>query len=61
MPAALAGVIALVFVLFVRSPAPPASIDIVFSDDGISQPTSFLVLSIEDHGIMELQLHFRRD
>ena len=36
------------------------SIDIVFADYGISQPTSFLVLSIEDHGTMELQLHFRR-
>jgi polyisoprenoid-binding protein YceI len=36
------------------------SIDIVFADYGIAQPTSFLVLSIEDHGTMELQLHFRR-
>ena len=35
------------------------SIDIQFSDYGIEQPTSFLVLSIEDHGTMELQLHFR--
>ena len=39
---------------------PAGSIDIVFADDGIAQPTSFLVLSIEDHGTMELQLHFRR-
>jgi polyisoprenoid-binding protein YceI len=36
------------------------SIDILFSDYAIERPTSFLVLSIEDHGIMELQLHFRR-
>ena len=37
-----------------------ASIDILFADYGISQPTSFLVLSIEDHGTVEPQLHFRR-
>ena len=36
------------------------SLDIAFADYSIEQPTSFLVLSIEDHGIMELQLHFRR-
>lgn len=36
------------------------SLDIAFADYGIEQPTSFLVLSIEDHGVMELQLHFRR-
>lgn len=36
------------------------SIEIQFADYGIEQPTSFIVLSIEDHGIMELQLHFRR-
>ncbi|MEO8273197.1 MAG: YceI family protein [Chloroflexota bacterium] len=36
------------------------SIDILFADYSIERPTSFLVLSIEDHGIMELQLHFRR-
>jgi polyisoprenoid-binding protein YceI len=36
------------------------SIEIVFADFSIEKPTSFLVLSIEDHGIMELQLHFRR-
>jgi polyisoprenoid-binding protein YceI len=36
------------------------SIDILFDDYGIEQPSSFLVLSIEDHGIMEFQLHFRR-
>jgi polyisoprenoid-binding protein YceI len=35
------------------------SIDIQFADYSIEQPTSFVVLSIEDHGIMELQLHFR--
>lgn len=36
------------------------SITIPFSDYSIQRPTSFLVLSIEDHGVMELQLHFRR-
>ena len=36
------------------------SIDILFADYDIERPTSFLVLSIEDHGIMEFQLHFRR-
>lgn len=36
------------------------SIDIAFADYAIERPTSFLVLSIEDHGVMELQLHFRR-
>lgn len=35
------------------------SIEIRFADYGIAQPRSFLVLSIEDHGIMEFQLHFR--
>ena len=36
------------------------SIDILFADYSIERPTSFAVLSIEDHGIMEFQLHFRR-
>ena len=36
------------------------SVDILFVDYGIAQPTSFLVLSIEDHGTMEFQLDFRR-
>lgn len=35
------------------------SIDIQFADFQIEQPSSFIVLSIEDHGIMEFQLHFR--
>jgi polyisoprenoid-binding protein YceI len=35
-------------------------IEILFADYDIDRPTSFLVLSIEDHGIMEFQLHFRR-
>jgi polyisoprenoid-binding protein YceI len=35
------------------------SIDIAFADYQIEQPTSFLVLSIEDHGTMEFKLHFR--
>lgn len=34
-------------------------IDLLFADYGIERPTSFVVLSIEDHGTMELQLHFR--
>jgi polyisoprenoid-binding protein YceI len=36
------------------------SLDILFADYAIEQPRSFLVISIEDHGVMELQLHFRR-
>ena len=35
-------------------------IEILFADYDIDRPTSFLVLSIEDHGIMEFQLHFRK-
>jgi polyisoprenoid-binding protein YceI len=35
------------------------SIDIVFADYGIEPPSSFAVLSIDDHGIMEFQLVFR--
>jgi polyisoprenoid-binding protein YceI len=35
------------------------SIDILFADYSIERPSSFIVLSIEDHGIMEFQLHFR--
>jgi polyisoprenoid-binding protein YceI len=35
------------------------SIDIVFADYGVEPPSSFKVLSIDDHGVMELQLHFR--
>ncbi|HET7181943.1 MAG TPA: YceI family protein [Candidatus Limnocylindrales bacterium] len=36
------------------------SLEIAFADYAIQQPSSFFVLSIEDHGTMELQLHFRR-
>jgi polyisoprenoid-binding protein YceI len=36
------------------------STEIVFADYGIAQPTSMSVLSIEDHGTMELQLVFAR-
>ncbi len=36
-------------------------IEIQFADYGIERPTSFLVLSIEDNGIMEFNLHFRKD
>lgn len=37
------------------------SIEIQFADYDIAQPTSFVVLSIEDHGTMEFQLHFRHE
>jgi hypothetical protein len=33
---------------------------IAFADYGIERPTSMLVLSIADEGIMEFQLHFTR-
>jgi polyisoprenoid-binding protein YceI len=36
------------------------SLPIVFADYGISSPQSMLVLSVDDHGTMELQLHFTR-
>ena len=36
------------------------TIDVAFADYGIERPTSFLVLSIEDHGTMEFHLHFRK-
>jgi polyisoprenoid-binding protein YceI len=36
------------------------STDIVFADYGMKKPESFIVLSVDDHGIMEFQLHFRR-
>jgi len=35
------------------------SIDIQFADYSIDQPVSFAILSVEDHGTMEFQLHFR--
>lgn len=31
---------------------------ITFADFGIQKPSSFIVLSVDDHGLMELQLHF---
>ena len=34
------------------------SMPIVFADFNIQKPVSFLVLSVDDHGVMELQLHF---
>lgn len=36
-------------------------IEIQFADYEIDQPTSFVVLSIEDHGTMEFKLHFRHE
>jgi len=35
------------------------SLEIQFADYSVEQPTSFAVLSIEDHGTMEFQVHFR--
>ena len=35
------------------------SIPIQFADYSVQPPTSFAILSVEDHGTMELQLHFR--
>ena len=35
------------------------SIAIQFADYAIQAPNSFKVLSVDDHGVMELQLHFR--
>jgi polyisoprenoid-binding protein YceI len=34
------------------------SLPITFADYGIEKPNSFAVLSVEDHGTMELQLFF---
>lgn len=36
------------------------SLDIVFADFGMTPPQSMLVLGIDDHGVMELQLTFTR-
>jgi polyisoprenoid-binding protein YceI len=36
------------------------SIDIVFADYGIARPNSFMVLSIADHGTMEVQLQLTK-
>ena len=35
------------------------SMDIKFADFSVEQPVSFAVLSIDDHGTIEFQLHFR--
>jgi len=35
------------------------SIPIQFADYAVEPPTSFAILSVEDHGTMEFQLHFR--
>jgi polyisoprenoid-binding protein YceI len=35
------------------------STNIVFADFGFQGPSSFAVLSVEDHGVMEFQLHLR--
>jgi polyisoprenoid-binding protein YceI len=36
------------------------SLDVVFSDFGVTAPTASIVLSVDDHGQMELQLFFSR-
>jgi polyisoprenoid-binding protein YceI len=36
------------------------SLDVVFSDFGITAPTAPIVLSVDDHGQIELQLFFTR-
>jgi polyisoprenoid-binding protein YceI len=36
------------------------SLDVAFTDFGIQKPTSGMVLSIEDHGVLELQLVFQK-
>ena len=36
------------------------SLPVVFSDFGITAPTAPIVLSVDDHGTMELQLFFSR-
>ena len=36
------------------------SLDVAFSDYGVSAPTAPIVLSVDDHGQMELQLFFQR-
>ena len=36
------------------------SIEIVFADYDMDTPSAFIVLAIDDHGIMEFQLVFER-
>jgi polyisoprenoid-binding protein YceI len=36
------------------------SLDVAFADYGMASPQSMMVLSVADHGVMELQLHFTR-
>lgn len=36
------------------------SAEVIFSDYGVTAPTSIAVISVEDHGIMEFQLFFTR-
>jgi hypothetical protein len=36
------------------------SIPILFADYGIQKPESFKVLSVDDNGTMEFQVHFSR-
>jgi polyisoprenoid-binding protein YceI len=34
------------------------SVPIVYADSSVTPPTSFIAVSVEDHGIIEFQLHF---
>jgi len=36
------------------------SLEVTFADYGIAKPNSFMVLSIADHGTMEVQLQFTK-
>ena len=36
------------------------SIEIVFADYDMDPPSAFIVLEVDDHGIMEFQLVFER-
>ena len=36
------------------------TLPIVFADYDIAKPTSFVVLSVDDKGVMEFQLHFTK-
>jgi polyisoprenoid-binding protein YceI len=36
------------------------SLEIVFADYGMTPPSSMMVLGIDDHGVMEFQIHFSR-
>lgn len=41
-------------------PQAPAARRRAIADYGMTPPTSMLVLGIDDHGVLELRLHFSR-